>query len=70
MAKKKSAEQQDEGLDRRSFLKISSAAAAAVAVAAPTVAAAGAKEETKKKQAASPESPSEKPNLKGGWFSI
>lgn len=69
MVKRKSAPQQKEGLDRRSFLKISSAAAAAVAVAAPTVAAATAKEESKKK-AASPENPSEKPNLKGGWFSI
>lgn len=68
MAKKKSAPQQNEGLDRRSFLKISSAAAVTAAVAAPAVAAT-AKEENKKK-AASPENPSEKPNLKGGWFSI
>jgi anaerobic selenocysteine-containing dehydrogenase len=67
MARKKSGVPlEGEGLDRRSFLKISSVAAVAAAVAVPVLAG---PEEAKKAAQPAKALPG-KPNLKGGWFSV
>lgn len=63
MAKKS---EKDEGLDRRSFLKISSAAAVTAAVGGTAVAA----PEEAKKAVKPSETDTAKPNLKGRWFAV